>query len=76
MYLVALNTVRVCMNSVMDIIREVAPSVNVNVGLFVRAVHSIDQRRLSPWSRGFALLDASWYFIVVGISAVLVFLSW
>ena len=76
MYLVTLNMVRVCMNSVIDISREVAPSVDVNVGLFVRAVHSIDQRRLSPWSREFALLDASWYFTVVGISAVLVFLSW
>ncbi len=64
------------MNSVMDVAREVAPIVNVSVGLFVRTVHSIDQRRLSPWSRGFALLDASWYFTVVGISAVLAFLSW
>jgi len=76
MYLVTLNMVRVWMNSVMDIAREVAPSVNVNDGLFARAIHVIDQRRLSPWSRGFALLDASWYFTVVGISAVLVFLSW
>ena len=76
MYLVALNMARVCMNSVMDISSEVAPSVNVNACLFVRSVHSIDQRRLSPWSRGFALLDASWYFTVVGISAVLAFLSW
>jgi len=64
------------MNSVIDIIREVAPSVNVNAGIFVRAVRSIDQRGLSPWSREFALLDASWYFTVVGISAVLTFLSW
>ena len=68
--------VRVCMNSVMDVAKEVAPSVNVNGGLFVGAVHTIDQKRLSPWSRGFVLLDASWYFTVVGISAVLAFLSW
>ncbi len=76
MYLVALNMVKVYINSVMDIIREVAPSVNVDVSLFMRAAYSIDQRRSSPWSRGFALLDASWCFTVVGISAVLVFLSW
>jgi hypothetical protein len=56
MYLVALNMVRVCMNSVMDVAKEVAPSVNVNGGLFVRAVHTIDQRRLSPWSRGLSCL--------------------
>jgi len=76
MYLVTLNMVRVWMNSVMDIAREATPSVNVNGGLFVRVVHTIDQSRFSPWSREFALLDASWYFTVVGISAVLVFLSW
>ena len=46
------------MNSVIDVAREVAPSVDVSVGLFVRAVH-IDKERLSPWIVGFALLETS-----------------
>jgi len=47
------------MNSVMDVAREVAPSVDISVGLFVRAVHTIDKERLSPWIVGFALLETS-----------------